>query len=185
MSYVHLSLANVIDSAEVGRPNELTLRNGGGTRLWSDYITDAELAECGWFKVVAVARPADTPTQVFERSLIVVSGVPTEKWTARNRTAAELADITRAANSAALTDLAAVTTAMANLKAFLTDADVQAVLDVANTTALTTQQTNRALKAMIRQQRRDANFDLRLARLVLSGANPTLLDDISDTTGAG
>lgn len=90
MSYVHLSLANVIDSPEVTRPTDLHLRDGSGTRLWSEYITEAELNQCGWFKVITVSRPADTPTQTSDRSLIVSLSGPTELWTVRNKTQAEL-----------------------------------------------------------------------------------------------
>ncbi len=90
MSYVHLSLANVIDSAETGTPTDLHLRDGSGTRLWSPYITEAELNGCGWFKVVSVARPADTQTQTSDRSVVLVAGVPTETWTVRAKTQAEL-----------------------------------------------------------------------------------------------
>jgi hypothetical protein len=89
MSYVHVTLANVIDSPEVGRPTALTLRTGG-TRLWWDGITDAELAECGWFKVALVARPADTPTTTTDRSVVWSLSGPTELWTSRAKTQAEL-----------------------------------------------------------------------------------------------
>lgn len=90
MSYVHLSLANVIDSGETSQPTALTLRDGSGTRLWWSGISDAELAECGWFKVVAVTRPADTATTTTDRSITMQAGKPTETWTVRNKTQAEL-----------------------------------------------------------------------------------------------
>jgi hypothetical protein len=54
------------------------------------------------------------------------------------------------------------------------------VLDQPNTTALTVQQTNRALKALVRQARRDANLTLRVARYAIGQARPELLDDVSD-----
>lgn len=60
----------------------------------------------GWFEVVQAARPADTPTATWERSLTLVAGVPTETWTERNKTQAELDAERRAANAVTLTDQA-------------------------------------------------------------------------------
>jgi hypothetical protein len=57
------------------------------------------------------------------------------------------------------------TQAVAALRAFLSDADIQLVLDNPNSTALTTQQLNRALKAIIRQHRRVAGVLVMLLRL--------------------
>jgi hypothetical protein len=70
--------------------------------LWSEYITDAELAACGWFKVAVVARPADTPTQTSDRSVVVVAGAPTERWTVRPKTQAELDSDRDEANDATI-----------------------------------------------------------------------------------
>ena len=72
-----------------------------------------ELQEaCGWFPVVDVARPADTPTTTFDRTVELVDGVPTVVWTQRAWTVDELAARTAAAESTVRrTDLqAAVTT---------------------------------------------------------------------------
>lgn len=91
-------------------------------------------------------------------------------------------DVT-APNERSLLDLATLLTKFTELKAFLSDVDVQVVLDQPNNQALTTQQLNRALKAGFRQQRRAANFDLRLARYVFGQVHRELLTDISDTTG--
>lgn len=90
MSYVHLNLANQIDSPETGQPSPLELRDGSGSRLWWSGITEVELNQCGWFTVATVARPADTPTQTSDRSVVVVNNLPTEKWTVRAKTQAEL-----------------------------------------------------------------------------------------------
>jgi hypothetical protein len=79
-----------------------------------------------------------------------------------------------------LTDLASIQTRITEIKAFLADPDIQAVLDVANATPLTTQQTNRALKSIVRQARRDANLTLRIARYVIGQVHPALLDDVTD-----
>lgn len=167
-----------------GRPTNLTRIADGATVLWSEYITDAELAACGWLRVAEPPRPAITAQQTFDPDTIeLVAGVPTRVYHVRARTASELQADTAAVNSAAVSDLAALQTAITNLKTFLTDVDVQAVLDNPNATVLPTATLNRALKSIVRQLRRDANFDLRLARYVFGQLHPELLQDISDTAG--
>jgi hypothetical protein len=47
-------------------------------------------ALCGFVQIATVARPADTPTTTHTRSVALVAGTPTEVWTARPKTAAEL-----------------------------------------------------------------------------------------------
>ena len=89
-------------------------------------------------------------------------------------------DVTVEVNTAALTDRQVIEQKMAGLKAFLSDVDVQASLDRPNNQAPTAQELNRTLKALIRQARQSANFDLRLARYVFGQLHPELLDDITD-----
>jgi ribosomal protein L16/L10AE len=69
---------------------------------------------------------------------------------------------------------------IAEIKLFLTDADIDVALNIANATPLTTQQLNRALKSIIRQLRRSANLDVRAFRYVFGQVHPELLDDVSD-----
>jgi hypothetical protein len=147
--------------------------------------TDELAAACGFVVVVDAGPPAITPQQTFRPSTVeLVDGVPTVIYHPRDKTPQELAAeqlaLARAASVAALTDLDAIQARIADIKAFLVDPDVQAVLDVANTTPLTTQQTNRALKALVRQARRDANLTLRVARYAIGQARPELLDDVTD-----
>lgn len=78
-----------------------------GTRWWDLRGLDTETAEplaelAGWLPVTPVARPADTASVTYTRSLTLVAGVPTETWTQRNKTAEEIANETAAANSATL-----------------------------------------------------------------------------------
>jgi hypothetical protein len=136
--------------------------------------------------VVDPGPPALTPTQTLDPSTVeLVAGVPTLTYHPRNKTAQELAAEQRAttisANTATVTDQTTILADIANLKTFLVDPDVQAVLDNANNTALPTATLNRALKAVVRQLRRDANFDIRLARYVIGQVHPDLLLDVSDT----
>jgi hypothetical protein len=105
-------------------------------------------------------------------------------YTVRAMPAAELAAVqqnaTRTANTATLTDLAAIQARITDIKAFLVDPDIQVLLDQSNTAALTTQQLNRGLKALVRQARRDANLTLRVARYAIGQVRPELLDDVTD-----
>ena len=84
-------------------------------------------------------------------------------------------------NKDLLSDLETLQVKFTELKSFLDDPDIQAVLDQPNATPLTTQQQNKAMKEMVRQLRRITNFQIRLARYVFSQENPELLNDVSDT----
>jgi hypothetical protein len=77
----------------------------------------------GWFQVTDVAKPADTATHTYDRSLTLVSGVPTVTWTQRLKTAEETAAATAATNEASI-----VTNLNQDMVA------VQAILDTANAT---------------------------------------------------
>ncbi len=146
MSYVHVSLANVIDSAEVAQPTDLHLLNGSGSRLWSPYITEAELNACGWFTVVTVAPPADTPTQTSDRSLTVVAGKPTETWTVRNKTQGELDTARDQSNAVTIRQQA--TTALDNNRTYLAIATPTAAQVAAQVRALT-QEMNGVIRLIL------------------------------------
>jgi hypothetical protein len=77
-----------------------------GTRDWDlRPMSDAQLAALGWLPIVTVERPADTATHTADYAgLVVVGGQPTQTWTVRPWTAAELAALAAAANLADLTD---------------------------------------------------------------------------------
>lgn len=83
-------------------------------------------------------------------------------------------------NKAVLSDMEILLVKMNELKTFLVDPDVQATLDRPNATMPTAQELNKTLKEIIRQLRRTASFQNRLARYVFSETNPELLDDVSD-----
>jgi hypothetical protein len=167
------------------RHGETKLLDGKLLRPPESGWTESMAATCGFLLVVDPGAPALTPLQALDPSTVEpVAGVPTLTYHPRDKTAQELADeqlvATRSANNETLTDLESVRARIADIKAFLVDPDVQAVLDQPNTTALTVQQTNRALKALVRQARRDANLTLRVARYAIGQARPELLDDVSD-----
>lgn len=60
---------------------------------WVIGLPDASTAlqeACGWFQVVDTARPADTATDTYVRSVEVVGGVPTVVWTATPKSAEQI-----------------------------------------------------------------------------------------------
>jgi hypothetical protein len=142
-------------------------------------------AACGYLEVVEPTRPTITTAQTFDDDTIeLVAGVPTRVYHVRAKTAGELANDVANANRTLLSDRATIEADITALKTFLTDVDIDAVLAQANNTALPTATLNRALKTIVRQLRRDANFDIRLARYTLGQVHPELLADISDTRPA-
>jgi hypothetical protein len=165
--------------------DDAILQVGNRPRAWRNhtglqYATDEQLSALGILPVVDTQQPADTATHTFERSIKLVAGVPTVVWTQRAWTVDELADRTRAANAAALTDLQVLQAKIAEIKSFLTDPDVVAAEAQPNATPLTAQQQNRFNKAVARQLRRNANLDVRLFRYVFGQLHATLLDDVAD-----
>jgi hypothetical protein len=124
---------------------------------WVMGIRDAspELRQaCGYFAVVRVDRPADTPTTTWERSVVLVAGVPTETWTARAKTQAEIDAQTADANRRAI--ITAIRGAMTNLDAVIADMDAYLAL-TSTTNAVVAAQVKdlcQAVRAMARNQRR-------------------------------
>jgi hypothetical protein len=84
-----------------GQPTNLRRLADGALVLWSQYITAAELAACGWFQVIDAARPADTATHTHDRTLQVGTQgafrVVRVVWVQRPWTQAELAARAKAA----------------------------------------------------------------------------------------
>jgi hypothetical protein len=66
--------------------------------------TNEEAALCGYLPVTTTPRPPDTATDTHDYSVTLVSGVPTETWTARPKTQAEIDTATAVANEATLSD---------------------------------------------------------------------------------
>lgn len=110
--------------------------------------TEALAAACGWLPVAVVARTADTATHTSDYAVTLVGGVPTDTWTVRAKTQAELDATTSTTNGAAL--LAKAATALTNNAAFLAVASPTNAQAVAQVKALT-----RQVNALIRLARRD------------------------------
>ena len=159
-------------SARVLATDELVSPNGGLA------AATTELREsCGYFEIVEVPPPALQPSERAEYEIQLVNGDPTQVWTIRAETAEELAGRTQATNRNLLSDVPTLQTKIDELKSFLADVDVETVLN-RNNNAPFDATDRRALKAMIRQQRREANATIRLFRALFGGS---LLEDISDT----
>jgi hypothetical protein len=86
---------------QVGFPSNGVYNDG--TRDWDlRTMSDPELAAIGWLPVTTTSRPPDTATTTFDYSIELVGGVPTEVWTERPMTQAEIDAATNAANAATL-----------------------------------------------------------------------------------
>lgn len=103
---------------------------------------------CGWYAVVDVARPANTATDTYDRSITLQAGVPTVTWTARPKTAAELAADTQNANRATVQTQAA--NALANNRTFVALASPTNAQVVAQVKALT-RQNNGIIRLLLNQ----------------------------------
>ncbi len=66
------------------------------------YATVAQQQACGWYLVVDVVKPADTPTHTYDRTLTLPAGIPTVTWVQRAKSAQEIANATADANTAVL-----------------------------------------------------------------------------------
>ena len=100
---------------------------------------------CGWFAVVDVARPADTPTTTHDRSVELVANVPTVVWTSRAKTPDELAADTATANNATIRTQA--TTALDTNRTFIALASPTQAQTLAQVKAL-----SRQMNGLIRLQ---------------------------------
>lgn len=61
-----------------------------GTRWWDYRHEDADPTAQGWHPVARTPRPDDTPATAHDYSIELVDGTPTEVWTARDKTHAEI-----------------------------------------------------------------------------------------------
>jgi len=93
-----------------------------GSRWWDFRPQDPQTyAAAGWLPVTDVAKPANTATDTYDRSVILVDDIPTVTWTIRPWTAEELTSQTESVNDATIST---------NLQADLTA--LQAIIDTTN-----------------------------------------------------
>lgn len=177
-----MTYALVIDntiSDERGRPPVSARRLDTGE--WVLDLPNAHWSRqraTGWWQVTDTARPADTATATYDRTVTLVDGTPTVTWVERPWTADELAARTAQANRTTLTGTDRLAARLTRLAAYDADAEVVAALARSNSTAPTTAELNRLLKVMLRREKRLTATLALLVRL----ADPALLTDITDTT---
>jgi hypothetical protein len=91
MTYAHVDTTGAIDMVSESPPKAIASRPNGPLDVDLRSGDPELLAQWGWFEIVSTPRPADTATETYELTLIVVDGVPTETWVARPLTNEELA----------------------------------------------------------------------------------------------
>lgn len=154
---------NVTDDPliEVNRvpPSARRIDSGEWVLGLRDASADVQQAT-GWYQVVEVARPADTATDTFQRTVELVNGVPTVVWTQRPWTTEELAARTAFANQATLT-----TQVADNIATLLTS--VTALNEItARTNATINANPAATIKDLTRELKTVARQTIRVARLV-------------------
>lgn len=135
---------------------------------WVDFIDPDTLAAWearhGWLPVVETPRPEDTETVKHDEAVVLVDGVPTQTWTARPWTQAELAaQAKEKAREAARVEREATS---AKVKAIIADLQAekvraQAVIDKTNASI-----TGADTKDVARAAKRIADAAIDLARFV-------------------
>lgn len=134
---------------------------------------------CGWFLIGGQPRPApdDFITGIaWDANVTLVAGRPVATWTQRPPLTPETRAQIVEANTAAALDVGQWITDIADMKLFLTDPDIDRVLNQPNNTPLATNDLNRALKAIVRQLRRSANFQIRMTKMIMAERHPEVLE---------
>jgi hypothetical protein len=75
------------------------------TNEWVLGLADATTTlqqACGYYLVTTTPRPADTADTTYDYSITLQAGIPTETWTARPKTADEIAAATAQTNQASI-----------------------------------------------------------------------------------
>lgn len=143
MTYA-LVVANAIQSVgplpRSARRLDVLDKDGKPAGDWVMGLATADLSlqqACGYFPVTDVARPADTATNTFDRSVQLVNGTPTVVWTQRPMTAPELANVAAITNRTTIQTQAA--TALTNNRTYLAIGSPSNAQVVAQVRALTNQ----------------------------------------------
>lgn len=137
-------------------------------------LTVAEQQAAGYYAIAGPAKPADDPAAgvAWVPTVEMVAGVPTVTWSQRGPLPDSVKDEVCRINRALASDPTAFFNDVKGINEFLADPDVDRIDKIDNSTALTTAQLNRALKAIIRQQRRQGNLSKRIAKLVVAIEHP-------------
>ena len=143
-----MSYAQVTDdtiTAVGGLPKGARRLDDGG---WVLGLRDADISlqeACGWFQVVDVARPADTATDTYDRTVELLVGTPTVVWTVRLKTQAELDSDTAQEADTTLRDQARTAFAANKLYLDSTPGTAEAIAQVDALTA----QMNRMIRLVV------------------------------------
>jgi hypothetical protein len=139
--------------------------------------TVAAQEAAGYYAITGPARPLDDPVNgaFYEPSVSLAAGRPVIAWTQRPQMTDDKMRTVAAVNADIARDLATWVTDTRDTKAFLDDPDIQRVLDTPNNTAMTTSDLNRALKALVRQARRQANVGIRTSKVIVGERHPEAL----------
>ncbi len=148
MTYALVVGGTIRSTRSAPPPAARRLDNGAWVTPLDGIWTDPLAAACGWLPVTVVARPADTPTHTSDYAVTLVGGVPTETWTVRAKTQAELDSSAITTNEADL--IARAKTALTANAAFLAAKNPTTAQAVAQVKALT-----RQVNALIRLVGRD------------------------------
>jgi septal ring factor EnvC (AmiA/AmiB activator) len=134
-------------------PATRRLDNGNWVLGLRDAPVDLQQA-CGYFAVTRAERPADTPTTTWDRTVVLVDGTPTEVWTERAKTQAELDAHAQQTNRQAAID--AIKQAMSNLDAAIADMDAYLAMTSRTNAQVAAQVVDlcQAVRVMARNQRR-------------------------------
>ena len=131
-----------------------------GERDWDlRPMSDAELAELGWYEVTTVPRPPDTADTTWDYTVEVVDGAPTEVWTERPKTPDETASAEASANTSQMVaesdeavDKLVLVVENLNLLTDMTNADINA------NPAAVIKDLARECKTIARQANREARL---------------------------
>lgn len=139
--------------------------------------TVAEQEAAGYYAITGPTRPVDDPStgRYYEPSVSLVAGRPQVAWSLRPPLEPEALRTIVAINTDLALDLGRWYADTIDTKAFLNDPDIVRVLDQPNNTPLTTADLNRALKALVRQARRQANVGIRISKVVVGEHHPEAL----------
>jgi hypothetical protein len=138
---------NAIQATQGRLPNSARRLDTGEWVMGLASASTALRNATGWYEIVDVAQPADTPTHTTDRSVTVQAGIPTVTWTQRAKTAQEIASANQQAN---------LTTIDTNLAQDLTA--LQAIIDSTNATINANPAA--AIKTIARAQRRQIKKQL-------------------------
>ncbi len=161
MSFVHVVDGEVRDEADHVPSSAHLLAHPQSWVVGLPTLSVDVQQATGWFEVADAERPADTAAKTWDRTVQLVDGKPVVVWVERDKTPAEVAVETRAANR----------------KALLDPTSIQAWLTTTNTFLANAAPTTADVLAQVRRNAQALNW---LVRVLAAELDPSLLDDVTD-----